>query len=234
MNIKNGIRGVFGALMLTSIATISHAAPIFNIETTGTWDLSTFQSGGSPIPNVDFGGGTALNTIEWGGGSNRSSYTYNGLTPSQDIDIANGGFPIGEFVHNNQVINNSNSFTVDFLLTVTVKSQDLTATYADDVELRYTFGHIETSNTGFPCCPDIVTIPDGSATINLAGVDYSLDINGFFNSSLEFTEQFVTIERTEQTGSLSGVFVEVTEPSTLALFGLSLLSLGALRRRSKA
>jgi hypothetical protein len=237
MNIKKGMCGVASTLLLIGASLTAQAAPIYDITTIGTWNVpgGVTELGTINTPNLTASG----STISWGNGTadRTSSYTYTGLT-NELIDFETDGFGFGLFSHTNRPITipspgGTFGFQVEFSVDVDIINNSTGLEEFSDT-FTYLFEHDETLNTGNGCCADFVSIPNGNAVITLDGQDYFLQIAGFFDSNGDFTSEFETDEGTTQNGSLVGDFVEVGEPATLALFGLSLLSLGALRRRNKA
>ena len=76
-----------------------------------------------------------------------------------------------------------------------------------------------------------------SDTFSIGSVDYTLAMTGFLGADNMPVNSFSTQERRVNRARVTAMFTEVAipipEPGTLALLGLGLLGLAALRKRSE-
>jgi|GEM_PF-6950248 len=247
MKISQSVRHLGGALLLAGMAQASHA---FVISSAGSWDATgldtDLNASISSQDDIDTGliSGTN-NRISWGAdvadpSSRRSFWQYDGVTEFNFTSLAD--IQLGEFSHRNNIIPVGGIFNPIFNIDILLAETALDYTNGNflvDETYSFEFVHNETLNVA-PCpfpgtapCSDRVEIPDASATIVIDGTPYTLQIAGFLDDSGTLQPFMITNEEALQSASVQAG-ITVTEPATLALFGLSLLSLGALRRRNKA
>jgi len=248
MKITQAVRRLSGALLLAGVAQTSHA---LIISTAGSWDNSLLPAGVNSVVSSQFDlatGTTDLGTdnrISWGAdeadpSDDRSYWQFDGFEGfiSSIADIQ-----IGTFTHLNNVIPFGGLFNPIFNIDILLAEDQVAfdaGIYLNEESFSFEFQHNETLNNADPCpyggsnpCADGVEIPNASATIVVDGSPYTLQIAGFLDENGVIQPNMVTEENDSQSATVQGG-ITVTEPATLALFGLSLLSLGALRRRNKA
>jgi hypothetical protein len=213
---------------------------------------------GAPV--ISTGNGTATPEIRWGGnaGNGLSGYRYAAAATPLNVDVVVNGasslFSLGQFTHfNNPVFPPS------------ITSAQLTISYGVSVGLTsignynavFDFTHDETTNNLDPCphggangqganingCADRVTISLNSGLSEffaIGGVNYTLDISGFFVPGVGSGSEFLTIEREDNTARLFGRIAAdgftgqgVPEPSSWAMMLLGFGAVGVAARRRK-
>jgi hypothetical protein len=237
---------IAAACLLTSTA---HAAVISFTDLKGTW------SNANPAANIDSNSGTgALASVRWGNsGSANSGYDFQTVgTASVSVPPSPSSlFDLGTFTHFNQPVSdsiNSIRLTVGTELLIDSASQG-------QFNFVYDFFHDETSNGANPCayggangqginvngCADRVTTAFNttSQTFNVGSDIYTIDVIGFKLGNDPVKNAFLTLESATNTAILQAQVklrseVNVPEPGTLSLIGLSMVLLGAggLKRRT--
>ncbi len=235
------------ACLLTSTA---HAAAVISFtDLKGTW------SNANPAANIDSNSGTgALASVRWGNsGSANSGYDFQTVgTASVSVPPSPSNiFNLGTFTHINQPVFesiNSIRLTVGTELLIDSASQGL-------FNFVYDFFHDETTNNARPCayggannqginvngCADRVTTAFNttSQTFTVGSDVYTIDVIGFKLGNDPVKNEFLTLENATNTAILQAQVklrseVNVPEPGTLSLIGLSMVLLGAggLKRRA--
>ncbi|MGD1904521.1 MAG: THxN family PEP-CTERM protein [Leptolyngbyaceae cyanobacterium] len=201
--------------------------------TSGEWtgskggrNINTFSDGGKEF--IDWGWG-------WNGGP-KSSYSFEGVRPLEDIQVGKA-FKLGTFTHNNNVIYggtgvDSADLTVNFDFGGNISAQSF----------EYTFHHEETPNSGH-CeynldgdrvkCADKVTwvnaLDDGEFEFEHGGEKYQLEIAGFRrDGDTGLVDEFITTEHEANKAFLMGRIKHITPPTVAVPEPASLLGLLAV------
>ncbi|WP_322003428.1 THxN family PEP-CTERM protein [Marinobacter alexandrii] len=237
--------------MTVLISTLFFAMPASSvaIHTTDVSGIWTAATPGSPSVS-----GIGTDTIKWGVPTYRngqSGYHFEGYAPPSFEIEENTMFALGKFLHFNYPITGASLQTASLHVSTTLLINGVSKT----IDSVFDFEHWETLNhpIGEICangaangvglnyfgCADRVTFSrnEGASEEFVVGnMAYYLDISGFFYNR-ELATEFWTKEKRENEAFLGGLIktrtFQVTEPSTLALFGLALLGFGARRRLRK-
>ncbi|RJF93455.1 beta strand repeat-containing protein [Sphingomonas cavernae] len=157
--------------------------------------------------NYDRDGDGQTDEIRWGTGSNGSSgygFVDNPALSSTPV-LTNQTFYLGTFTHFNQPVNGgtleSTTLSVTFMATIN----------GEEVEvgpILVNFTHTETSNTSDPnASRDIISIATSTATVNIAGQNYTLDIRGFVDENNNIVSTVRTYEGQTNSYQLAVRFV---------------------------
>ncbi|AXI48380.1 hypothetical protein C1J03_21730 [Sulfitobacter sp. SK012] len=194
------------------------------------------------------GSATGENTdvLAWNGFSNPgSNYTLNAASGGSNLSSP---FDLGEFVHNNFVINLNNGSLLSADLAISIAGSVNGTAFS--IDPTFSFTHIETPNNANPCaqggsapCADLVTLvnaQDLSQVFDVDGQDFTLTVLGFDTGSGPFSS-FLTSENQSNSATLSASFslAEEVPPVPLPAAGWMLMAgIGGIaatrRRKSKA
>ena len=148
--------------------------------------------------------------LTWGTGTTPSGYTLvdnTSYTSGAGTGVAlNQLFQVGTFTHNNFPISGSPLNFTDLTMSFNVVINGIVT----NVPFTIRLDHTETSNTSTPtddASRDIITLPSSASTINIAGQNYVVNLNGFKDSSGNLVTQIFT---REQQASTFGIFASIT------------------------
>ncbi|WOK38139.1 Ig-like domain-containing protein [Sphingomonas sp. C3-2] len=170
------------------------------------WTNVSMTSGSTT--NFDRDGDGQTDEIRWGS-SNVSSSSGYGFVDNQALTnapvLTNQTFYLGTFTHFNQPVSGgtlaSTTLSVTFMATIN----------GEEVEvgpILINFTHTETSNTSDPeASRDIISIATSTATVNIAGQNYTLDIRGFVDENNNIVSTVRTYEEQSNSYQLAVRFV---------------------------
>ena len=231
------------AALLVLAASAAQAATVSLTNITGTW----FDANPSGNITSNTGGGTANTSIRW----DASGYDFNTVASAAVLvpPSPSANFALGSFSHINEPIFTS---ITGVKLKVTANI-NVDATVVGPRDFFFQFIHEETPNGGQSCpyggannqgvningCADRVLVQfiDSSESFTIGADTYTLNVFGFQSGNSAITSDFLTAERLTNTANLIANVtlrssLTVPEPGTLALAGLSLVGLAAMRRRA--
>jgi hypothetical protein len=247
-------------LLASALAAMTLAAPAAAV--TGTLTINPITAAWSDVTGTTptFSGTNTSPTIRWGTstGSGRSGYNFSSAAVPLDVNYVVDGagetFDLGTFTHFNNPITGGSITGARLTITYGVSVNGGAVTNYSSV---FRLLHDETPNGSDPCafggandqgvnvngCADRVRIgllAGASESFEIDGIEYFLDIDGFFaNNTL--VNQFLTVERKDNQAVLRGAIVAasalgpggVPEPGTWAMMLLGFGAVGiAARRRS--
>ncbi|WP_269933382.1 beta strand repeat-containing protein, partial [Aminobacter sp. HY435] len=169
-------------------------------EIVGAWTNIDMTSGSAT--SYDRDGDGATDEIRWGSESNQSGYGFvdNALLVNTSV-TTNETFTLGTFTHYNFPV------TGGSLDTVTLTVNFTAIINGEEVQvgpIEISFDHTETTNTNDPVASrDIISISTTTATVNIAGQNYTLDVLGFVTNPNDPNAQPVTTVYTDENASNS-------------------------------
>ena len=176
----------------------------------------TYDNGTSTVTRTNMDSDTYNDKIEWGnpaGGSGKSGYVLvdNSIyVSSSGVTVAAGDLiKFADFTHNNFPIYGDSSTLnyTDMVMTMDVVINGVSTNVSFTVRLE----HTETPNDGADP-RDIITLPSQTVTVNIAGQEYSVNLEGFKDASGNLVN---TIYTNESTANNYGIYGTVTTTETL-------------------
>lgn len=243
---------VFLASVLIAVSLVATANAITMSSSSGVWTDANGIGGFDTVNDVTYDSylfdpyltGVNTNMIRWGSdnlgnlANPQSGLDFVGVTvPISDLE---GGseFNIGTLTHHNWPIW-TNTEATEVFLTIDLffsAPPELMGTKS----FNFTFDVDETPNTTGDnnLDADIISFPSyfASERFVVENVSYTLQLLGFGNSADSLISEFSSPENGNNQTQLWGKITTnaVPEPSTMLLFGLGLLSMGAIGRKTKS
>jgi hypothetical protein len=250
-SIKEYILSFSRHLIHASIAATCLAALPADASVVSFTNLKGSWSNANPAANIDFiSAPGVLAQVRWGNaGSNDSGYDFS-TVGSATVNAPSSPFILGTFTHINQPVSDSiNAIRLTLTTDLAIDSVS-----KGNLAFVFNFFHDETPNNAKPCayggangqgvningCADRVTTAYNTLSQTfLVGSDaYTIDVLGFKLGSDPVKNEFLTLEQNINRADLLAQVklrseVNVPEPGTLGLIGLSMVCLGAngLKRR---
>ncbi len=217
-------------------------------------------SNASPSSSIDFnsGAGTSLARVRWGGTTfaNDSGYDFLAVPGTTSVTVPpspSSIFDLGTFTHINNPISGNSIDSIRLTVNTNVAIDSVSQ---GNLQFVFDFFHDETPNGANPCqyggnnnqgvningCADRVTTAYNtlSQTFTVGSDIYTIDVLGFKLGNNPAVNEFFTKEDFINDATLQAQVklrseVNVPEPATLGLIGLSLMLVGAngLRRRKR-
>jgi T1SS-143 domain-containing protein len=159
---------------------------------------------------------TLADSLRWGTGTPQSGYDLvdtTGYTTAAGTAVTLGQlFEVAKFTHNNFPVSGASLDRTDLNLSFDVVINGVST----NVPFTVVLDHTETTNTSDPeASRDIIQLPATSSTINIAGQNYVVNLNGFKDADGNLVTQIRTLE---SAASTFGIFASVTtvEPLPVA------------------
>ncbi|MFA9274719.1 MAG: retention module-containing protein [Candidatus Aquirickettsiella gammari] len=179
--------------------------------------VNAINTNGNSVTGINVDSTDAyVDQLLWGTGDPRSGYELVdtvALTGATGSAISLGqAFEIGKFTHNNFPVSGSSLDRTDLQMSFDVVINGIST----NVPFTVVLDHTETTNTSDPeASKDIIQLPSSSSTINIAGQNYVVSLNGFKDASGNLVTQ---IRTSESAASTFGIFATVTtvEPLPVA------------------
>ncbi|MFC3178395.1 beta strand repeat-containing protein, partial [Undibacterium amnicola] len=157
-----------------------------------------------------------VDRLLWGTGNPQSGYELvdnTNFTSTAGTAVTLGQlFEVGKFTHNNFPVSGASLDRTDLTLSFDVVINGVST----NVPFTVVLDHTETTNTSDPeASRDIIQLPSTSSTINIAGQNYVVNLNGFKDADGNLVTQIRTLE---SAASTFGIFASVTtvEPLPVA------------------
>ncbi|MBC3809716.1 choice-of-anchor K domain-containing protein, partial [Undibacterium seohonense] len=157
-----------------------------------------------------------VDRLLWGTGNPQSGYELVdtvGFTSAAGTAVTLGQlFEVGKFTHNNFPVSGASLDKTDLTISFDVVINGVST----NVPFTVVLDHTETTNTADPeASKDIIDLPATSSTINIAGQNYVVNLNGFKDANGNLVTQ---IKTSENAASTFGIFASVTtvEPLPVA------------------
>jgi len=244
MSFKANVLGASIAAMCLA-ASPADAGVVSFSSIAGTW------SAANPATSIDLnqGGGTSLAQVRWGGTSFANDSGYDFLAAPGAISVTvppspSSVFDLGTFTHINNSINGNSIDSIRLTVNTNVAIDSISQ---GNLQFVFNFFHDETPNGATPCqyggnnnqgvningCADRVTTAYNtlSQTFTVGSDIYTIDVLGFKLGSNPAVNEFFTKEDFINDATLQAQVklrseVNVPEPATLGLIGLSLIFIG--------
>ena len=172
------------------------------------WINPVFDNGTGQTSLIDNDTDTLTDEMRWGtpaSGSGQSGYDLvdnAALTSSTGAEVHTGELiEFGTFTHNNFPINGDSS-TLDSV-TLSIQLDVEINGVVNTIDLTVPVEHTETPNNG-PDPRDIITLPTNSQTVNIAGQDYVISLEGFQDENGNVVSTILTDENAANTYTLYG------------------------------
>jgi len=252
MSIKTTILGASIAAMCLAASTASAGSVSFS-SITGAWSNANPSSS-----DFNQGAGTSLARVRWGGTTfdNDSGYDFLAAPGTTSVTVPpspSSIFDLGTFTHRNQPISGASIDSIRLTVNTNVAIDNVNQ---GNLQFVFDFFHDETPNGANPCqyggqnnhgvningCADRVTTAYNtlSQTFMVGSDLYTIDVLGFKLGSNPAVNEFLTRENAINDATLQAQVklrseVNVPEPATLGLIGLSLMLVGGngLRQRKR-
>ena len=213
----------------------TNASALTITKVAGSW-VNADPAGDITINNSGPSGG--ISTARWGTdtGFGQSGYDFVSRSTSFEVEADGTLFALGDFTHQNWPITAPSLNTIDLKL-------DLASLGIFDLSATFNFTHDETPNDpGPPVSNDLVTLsnPTVSHEFAIGSTSYYFSLIGFSqDAGASLATFFSTIEEQNNTATLYAQITDrstsqpIPEPTTMLLFGTSLIGLAGAKLRKK-